>query len=46
LGFAVLFAVLPAQAADPAAPLIERSKVFGNPSRAGAQLSPDGKWLS
>ena len=46
LGFAALFAVLPAQAADPAAPLIERSKVFGNPSRAGAQLSPDGKWLS
>ena len=46
LGFAALFAALPVQAADPAAPLIERSKLFGNPSRAGAQLSPDGKWLS
>ena len=34
------------QAADQTAPLIERSKLFGNPSRAGAALSPDGKWLS
>jgi dipeptidyl aminopeptidase/acylaminoacyl peptidase len=33
-------------AADPAAPLIERSKLFGNASRAGGTLSPDGKWLS
>src|SRR4030095_16720944 len=33
-------------AADQAAPLIERSKLFGNASRAGGQLSPDGKWLS
>jgi len=39
-------ALTPAQAADQAAPLIERSKLFGNPSRSGAQLSPDGKWLS
>ncbi|NBX58363.1 MAG: S9 family peptidase, partial [Gammaproteobacteria bacterium] len=36
----------PAVAATPAAPLIERSKLFGNPSRAGASLSPDGQWLS
>ncbi|MGA0020247.1 MAG: S9 family peptidase, partial [Steroidobacteraceae bacterium] len=35
-----------AQAADAAAPLIERSKLFGNPSRAAAALSPDGRWLS
>jgi dipeptidyl aminopeptidase/acylaminoacyl peptidase len=28
------------------APLIERSKFFGNPSRAGGQISPDGRWLS
>lgn len=35
-----------AVAADKSAPLIERSKLFGNPSRAGAALSPDGKWLS
>lgn len=35
-----------AHAADAAAPLIERSKLFGNPSRAGAALSPDGQWLS
>jgi len=33
-------------AADPSTPLIERAKLFGNPSRAGAALSPDGKWLS
>ncbi|SFP67821.1 S9 family peptidase [Sphingomonas rubra] len=26
-------------------PLIERTKLFGNPTRAGGQLSPDGKWL-
>ena len=36
----------PAVAAAQAAPLIERSKLFGNPSRAGASLSPDGQWLS
>ena len=28
------------------APLIEREKLFGNPTRAGGQISPDGKWLS
>lgn len=36
----------PGEAAEAAAPLIERSKLFGNPSRSGAQLSPDGRWLS
>ncbi|HLK25642.1 MAG TPA: S9 family peptidase [Caulobacteraceae bacterium] len=27
-------------------PLIERRRLFGNPTRAGAQISPDGRWLS
>ena len=27
-------------------PLIERTKLFGNPTRAGGQLSPDGRWIS
>lgn len=35
-----------AQTVDVAAPLIERSKLFGNPSRAAAALSPDGRYLS
>jgi len=28
------------------APLIERSKFFGNPTKTQGRLSPDGKWLS
>jgi dipeptidyl aminopeptidase/acylaminoacyl peptidase len=36
----------PAAAAEAAAPLIERAKLFGNPTRAAGTLSPDGKWLS
>ncbi len=27
------------------APLIPREALFGNPTKAGGQLSPDGKWL-
>lgn len=27
-------------------PLIERAKIFGNASKSGANISPDGKWLS
>jgi dipeptidyl aminopeptidase/acylaminoacyl peptidase len=27
-------------------PLIERTKLFGNPSKTSGQLSPDGQWLS
>jgi dipeptidyl aminopeptidase/acylaminoacyl peptidase len=27
-------------------PLIPRTKLFGNPSRAQGQISPDGRWLS
>ena len=29
-----------------AAPLIPREDLFGNPTRASGQISPDGKWLS
>jgi dipeptidyl aminopeptidase/acylaminoacyl peptidase len=29
-----------------AAPMIPREALFGNPSKAGGQLSPDGQWLS
>jgi dipeptidyl aminopeptidase/acylaminoacyl peptidase len=32
--------------AQPAVPLIERAKLFGNPTRAQGRLSPDGRWLS
>ena len=36
-----------ASAAVPAdTPLIPRAALFGNPVKSGAQLSPDGKWLS
>ena len=28
------------------APLIPRAALFGNPTRAAGQISPDGKWLS
>ncbi|MBA4164111.1 MAG: S9 family peptidase [Erythrobacter sp.] len=28
------------------APLISRQALFGNPTRAGGEISPDGKWLS
>ncbi len=43
----MLAGAAPALAADPAQPpLIERAKLFGNPSQAGGQISPDGKWLS
>jgi len=27
-------------------PLIERTKLFGNPSKTAGRVSPDGKWLS
>ena len=27
-------------------PLIERAKIFGNPTKTGGRISPDGKWLS
>lgn len=39
-------AAMTTAAAQPAVPLIERAKLFGNPTRAQGRLSPDGKWLS
>ena len=27
-------------------PLIERTKLFGNPTKAQGRFSPDGKWVS
>ncbi|NYE63352.1 dipeptidyl aminopeptidase/acylaminoacyl peptidase [Duganella sp. 1224] len=44
----LLASILPAHAQSPAAdvPLIERGKIFGNPTKTAAKLSPDGKWLT
>jgi dipeptidyl aminopeptidase/acylaminoacyl peptidase len=46
----LLSAALPAAASTQPGgappPLIERAKLFGNPSRTGGQLSPDGRWIS
>ena len=44
----VAAAAIPSLAQSPAAPvpLIERAKVFGNPTKAGGKLSPDGQWLT
>jgi dipeptidyl aminopeptidase/acylaminoacyl peptidase len=36
----------PAFAQAPAIPLIERTKLFGNPTKTGGKISPDGKYLS
>lgn len=33
-------------AAQTLPPLIERARLFGNPSKVQARLSPDGKWIS
>ena len=33
-------------AANNEVPLIERAKLFGNPSKTAGSISPDGKWLS
>ena len=42
-----LLSTSPLLAADlSGVPLIERTKLFGNPVRANARISPDGKWLS
>jgi dipeptidyl aminopeptidase/acylaminoacyl peptidase len=48
LAAAVLAAILPAQAQSPTSdvPLIERANIFGNPSKTGGRISPDGQWLS
>lgn len=44
-GIAVIAATSAIAAAAPP-PLIERTKLFGNPSRTAGRVSPDGKWLS
>jgi hypothetical protein len=44
LSHAVLAQTAPAQST--ATPLIERAKLFGNPSKMAGNVSPDGKWLS
>ncbi|WP_442681457.1 S9 family peptidase [Sphingomonas sp. ASY06-1R] len=36
----------PAFAQTPPVPLIERAKLFGNPSKTAGRISPDGKWLA
>lgn len=46
---AALVAIQPVVAATGSGagvPLIERAKLFGNPTRTGGKLSPDGKWIS
>ena len=46
----VALAAIPASTAvaqtDSAVPLIEREKLFGNPQKSGAALSPNGKWIA
>jgi len=37
---------LPAFAQAPPVPLIERAKLFGNPSKVAGRVSPDGQWLA
>ena len=39
-------AAVAAMARTPSVPLIERAKLFGNPSRIAGKLSPDGKHLA
>ena len=46
LVFASLAACAVAPPAEPAPPLIERAKFFGNPTKINGRLSPDGQWLS
>jgi hypothetical protein len=47
LTVSLLFGVPRALAGDDApAALIARKDLFGNPVKAGAAISPDGKWIS
>jgi dipeptidyl aminopeptidase/acylaminoacyl peptidase len=41
---ALMLAGAPAMSAE--VPLIERTKLFGNPEKTSGRLSPDGKWIS
>ncbi|WP_116089801.1 S9 family peptidase [Sphingomonas crusticola] len=43
---AILTLAAPALAQPPSVPLIERAKLFGNPSKTAGRLSPDGRWLA
>lgn len=43
---AILFTSMPAPSATKSVPLIPRETLFGNPDKAGAQISPDGKRIS
>ena len=49
LTLSMLMSAVPANIAqaqdDNSVPLIERQKLFGNPQKSGAALSPDGKWI-
>jgi dipeptidyl aminopeptidase/acylaminoacyl peptidase len=45
-GAAIVGAMLAGAAGAAEAPLIERAKLFGNPTRTGGKLSPDGRWIS
>ncbi|MBP3957656.1 S9 family peptidase [Gemmata sp. G18] len=44
--FAGVFAMTPLVASAEAPPLIPRDVLFGNPDRAGPQISPDGKYIA
>jgi len=43
---AALALAAPAVSQTANVPLIERTKLFGNPSKTAGRISPDGKWLS
>src|SRR5579862_2587989 len=43
---AFFMAALPARSRADLPPLIRRKLLFGNPERAMARISPDGKWIS
>jgi len=48
---AIMFSCAQGPTASPSAPpaatpLIERAKFFGNPTRTGGRISPDGRWIS
>lgn len=43
---AALALAAPAFAQTAPVPLIERAKLFGNPSKTAGRISPDGKWLA
>jgi hypothetical protein len=48
LAFIAACTVAPQNPSTPSAetPLIARAKIFGNPTKTGGRISPDGQWLS